>query len=212
MMAEWSNDSSNGSYTSFLLVGFPGLQDSRPLLVLPFLSLYLLILSANGLVIHTVAAQHSLHQLMYLLIALLLAVNICAATTVVPTMLFSFPTHFNRISLTRCLVQMFCIYSFLAFDCKILLVMALNCYPLRYPEIVTGQLLAGLVGVTAARSTGIVAPMVVLASRVCFCLSDMIPNFAWEHMALMKLSCGEVSLNKTVKLTLTSSIGSWTCS
>nr|XP_006203629.1 olfactory receptor 52K1-like [Vicugna pacos] len=206
-MSGWSNGSSNVSYTSFLLLGFPGLKESRALLVLPFLSLYLVIVSANALVIHTVVAQRSLHQPMYLLIALLLAVNICAATTVVPAMLFSFCRHFNRISLARCLVQMFCIYFLIVFDCNILLVMALDrfvaiCYPLRYPEIVTDQLLAGLVGVAAARSTCIVAPVVGLASRVHFCHSDVIHHFACEHMALMKLSCGDISLNKTVGLTV----------
>ncbi|XP_040820288.1 olfactory receptor 52K1-like [Ochotona curzoniae] len=204
-MSGWSNVSSNTSYTSFLLVGFPGLQQHRALLVLPFLILYLLIVSANALVIHTVVAQRSLHQPMYLLIALLLAVSICAATTVVPAMLLSFSTHFNRISLARCLIQMFCIYFLIVLDCNILLVMALDryvaiCYPLRYPEIVTGQLLAGLVGVAAVRSTCIVAPVVILASRVRFCRSDVIYHFACEHMALMKLSCGDISLNKTVGL------------
>ncbi|KAB1272558.1 Olfactory receptor 52B4 [Camelus dromedarius] len=169
--------------------------------------LYLVIVSANALVIHTVVAQRSLHQPMYLLIALLLAVNICAATTVVPSMLFSFCRHFSRISLARCLVQMFCIYFLIVFDCNILLVMALDhfvaiCYPLRYPEIVTGQLLAGLVGVAATRSTCIVAPVVGLASRVHFCHSDVIHHFACENMALMKLSCGDISLNKTVGLTV----------
>ncbi|XP_062054216.1 LOW QUALITY PROTEIN: olfactory receptor 52K1-like [Lepus europaeus] len=207
-MSGWSNGSSNMSYTSFLLVGFPGLQESRALLVLPFLSLYLVIISANALVIHTVVAQRSLHQPMHLLIALLLAVNICAATTVVPAMLLSFSTlSFNRISLARCLLQMFCIYFFIVFDCNILLVMALDryvaiCHPLRYPEIVTGQLLAGLVGAAAARSTCIVAPVVALASRVRFCRSHVIYHFACEHMALMKLSCGDISLNKTVGLTV----------
>nr|XP_025866405.1 olfactory receptor 52K1-like [Vulpes vulpes] len=206
-MSAWSNGSSNVSYSSFLLVGFPGLQESRALLVLPFLSLYLVIVSANALVIHTVVAQRSLHQPMYLLIALLLAVNICVATTVLPTMIFSFSTYFNHISLPRCLFQMFCIYFLIVFDCNILLVMALDryvaiCYPLRYPKLVTAQLLAGLLGAAAARSTCIVAPVVGLTSQVRFCRSHIIHHFACEHMALMKLSCGDISLNKTVGLTV----------
>ncbi|XP_004708960.1 olfactory receptor 52K1-like [Echinops telfairi] len=206
-MSQWSNRSSNVSYTSFLLVGFPGLQEARRLLVLPFLGLYLVIISVNALIIHTVATQRSLHQPMYALIALLLAVNICTATTVVPTMLLSLSAHFNRISLAHCLVQMFCIYFFVIFDCNILLVMALDryvaiCYPLRYPEIVTAHLLTGLVGMSAAWSTCNVTPVVFLASQVRFCRSDVIRHFACEHMALMKLSCGDISLNKTVGLTL----------
>ncbi|XP_049745846.1 olfactory receptor 52K1-like [Elephas maximus indicus] len=206
-MSVCSNRSSNMSYTSFLLVGFPGLQESHTLLVLPFLSLYLMIISINALIIHTVAAQKSLHQPMYALIALLLAVNICTATTVVPTMLFSFSTRFNHISLTHCLIQMFCIYFLIIFDCNILLVMALDryvaiCYPLRYTETVTSQLLAGLVGAAAAWSTCSVTPVVFLASQVHFCYSDVIHHLACEHMALMKLSCGDISLNKTVGLTV----------
>ncbi|XP_048216632.1 olfactory receptor 52K1-like [Perognathus longimembris pacificus] len=206
-MSGWSDGSFNGSYSSFVLVGFPGLQESRGLLVLPFLGLYLVILGSNGLVIGTVWAQRSLHQPMHLLIALLLAVNVCAATTVLPAMLFSFSARFNRISLPRCLLQMFCIYFLIVLDCNILLVMALDryvaiCHPLRYPEIVTGRLLAGLVGVAAARSTAVVAPVVVLASRVRFCRSHVIHHFACEHMALMKLSCGDVSLNKAVGLAI----------
>ncbi|CAK6449034.1 unnamed protein product [Pipistrellus nathusii] len=193
-MSVWGNDSSSLSYTSFLLLGFPGLQEARTLLVLPFLSLYLAIVSTNALVIHTVAAQRRLHQPVYLLIALLLAVNICAASAVLPPMLFSFSARFSRVSLARCLAQMFCIYFLIAFDCNILLVMALDryvaiCNPLRYPQVVTGRLLACLVGAAAARSTGIVAPVVGLASRVRFCRSDVIHHFACEHMALMKLSC-----------------------
>ncbi|XP_049636287.1 olfactory receptor 52K1-like [Suncus etruscus] len=206
-MAVWNNVSSNVSYTNFILVGFPGLQEYRALLVLPFLSLYLVIVTANGLVIHTVVVQRTLHQPMYLLIALLLAVNICAATTVIPAMLFSFSTNFNHISLARCLGQMFSIYFLIVFDCNILLVMALDrfvaiCYPLRYPEIVTSQFLAVLIGMAAARSTGIVAPVVVLASRVRFCRTNVIHHFACEHMALMKLSCGDISLNKRVGLAI----------
>nr|XP_002754898.2 olfactory receptor 52K1-like [Callithrix jacchus] len=206
-MSRWSNGSSSVSYTSFLLVGFPGLRESRALLVLPFLSLYLMIIFTNALVIHTVLTQRSLHQPMYLLIALLLAVNICAASTMVPAMLFSFSTHFNHISLAHCLIQMFCLYFLIVFDCNILLVMALDryvpiCYLLRYPEIVTGRLLAGLMGAAATRSTCIIAPVVFLTSRVHFCCSDVIQHFVCEHMALMKLSCGDISLNKTVGLTV----------
>ncbi|EFB14733.1 hypothetical protein PANDA_021923, partial [Ailuropoda melanoleuca] len=196
------NGSSNVSYTSFLLVGFPGLQESRALLVPAILSLYLVILSANALVIHTVVAQRSLHQPMYLLIALLLAVDVGVASTVMPAMMFSFSTHFNHVSLPGCLLQIFCIYFLIVFDCNILLVMALDryvaiCYPLRYPRIMTGRLLAGLLGAAAARSMCIVAPVVALACRVRFCRSDVIHHFACEHMALMKLSCGDISLNKT---------------
>ncbi|XP_001370650.2 olfactory receptor 52K1-like [Monodelphis domestica] len=203
-MSEW-NETHNVSYIDFFLVGFPGLNESRSLLILPVSCIYLVILLANMLVIYTVVVQRSLHQPMYALIALLLTVNICSATVVMPTMLVSFSTHYYHISLSCCFIQMFFLYFFIIFDCGIILVMALDryvaiCYPLRYPEIVTGQLLAGLVILAALRSTCIVVPVVGLAARVRFCRSNIIRHFTCEHMALMKLSCGDISLNKTVGL------------
>ncbi|XP_051846689.1 olfactory receptor 52K1-like [Antechinus flavipes] len=205
-MLGW-NETHNISYTDFFLIGFPGLQEARSFLILPFSCIYLVILTANALIIYTVVTQRSLHQPMYALIAMLLTVNICSATAVVPAMLFNFTTRYYRISLSCCLIQMFSVYFFIIFDCGILLVMALDryiaiCYPLRYPEIVTWQMLAGLVGLVTARSIGTVTPVVVLASRVRFCRSNIIYHFTCEHMALMKLSCGDISLNKTVGLTI----------
>ncbi|XP_007939243.1 olfactory receptor 52L1-like [Orycteropus afer afer] len=206
-MSGWSIGSSNISYTSFLLVGFPGLQKSRALLVLPFLSLYLVIISANALVIHTVAAQRSLHQPMYTLIALLLTVNICAATTVVPAMLFSFSTHFNRISLARCLVQMFCIYFLIVFDCNILLVMALDryvaiCYPLRYSDLMTSRLLGLLAILALTRSLGVAVPLVVLTSQAQFCWTAVIRHFTCEYIALLSIACGDLTFNNRLGLAM----------
>lgn len=45
-------------------------------------------------------------------------------------------------------------------------------------------------------------PLVGLASQVHFCCSDLIHHFAYEHMALMKLSSGDISPDKTVGLTV----------
>ncbi|KAB1272559.1 Olfactory receptor 52E8 [Camelus dromedarius] len=167
----------NISYTNFFLVGFPGLRDWRPLLVLPLTFLYMTIISANALVIHTVVSQRSLHQ--YLLIALLLAVNICAATAVVPKMLEGFVHYANPISLRGCLAQMFCIYFTLLLDYNVLLAMALDrymaiCHPLRYSDLMTSRLLGVLAFLALARSLGVAVPLVVLTSQAQFCRTAVI--------------------------------------
>ncbi|XP_062983871.1 olfactory receptor 52K1-like [Elgaria multicarinata webbii] len=210
MGVERHNGTANISFADFTLLPFPGLQDSRHLLAIPFFCLYVIVVTANSLLIYTVKAEESLHSPMYLLIALLLAVNICGTSTILPKMLLSFMFHISsRVSLTECLVQMFFLYFTTVLDCNILLMMALDryvavCHPLRYVDIMTSKFLMLLTLASLVRSLCIVAPVVILASRVRFCRSNTISHFACEHMALMSLSCTDISINKMVGMAMRS--------
>ncbi|XP_067424384.1 olfactory receptor 52K1-like [Emydura macquarii macquarii] len=197
-MAEGNqNEPANVSYAVFLLLGFPGIQQSRSLLFIPFFCLYVMIVVANSLLIHTVKVEESLHSPMYVLIALLLAVDICSTST--------FLLDLSEISLAGCLVQMFFFYFMLMLDCNILLMMALDryvaiCKPLRYAEIMTKKFLIQLTLAALVQSVSFVSPVVVLTSKVRFCRSNVIRHFVCENMALMRLSCGDISRNKLVGL------------
>ncbi|XP_007527577.1 olfactory receptor 52E8-like [Erinaceus europaeus] len=206
-MGEDGNSTVNISYTSFFLVGFPGLKEWRPLLVLPLALLYVTIVSTNALIIHTVAAQRSLHQPMYVLIALLLAVNICAATAVLPKMLEGFVLNANPISLQGCLTQMFFIYFTLLLDYNLLLAMALDryvaiCHPLRYTDLMSSRLLALLALLALARSLGVAVPLVVLTSRARFCRTAVIRHFTCEYIALLSIACGDLTFNSQLGLAM----------
>ncbi|KAF5929418.1 hypothetical protein HPG69_017844 [Diceros bicornis minor] len=208
LMGEDGNTSTfNISYTNFFLVGFPGLREWRSLLVLPLTFLYVTIISANGLVIQTVAGQRSLHQPMYVLIALLLAVNICAATAVMPKMLEGFVRYANPISLHGCLAQMFFIYFTLLLDYNLLLAMALDryiaiCHPLRYTDQMTTRLL-GMVAILAlTRSLGVAVPLVVLTSQAQFCRTAVIRHFTCEYIALLSIACGDLTFNNQLGLAM----------
>ncbi|XP_015362669.1 olfactory receptor 52Z1P-like [Marmota marmota marmota] len=197
----------NISYTNFFLVGFPRLQEWRPLLVLPFTFLYVTIISTNALVIHTVVAQRNLHQPMYVLIALLLAINICAATAVMPKMLEGFVHYANPISLRGCLSQMFFIYFTLLLDYNLLLAMALDrymaiCYPLRYIDLMTSHLLGVLAIFALTRSLGVAVPLVVLTARAQFCRTAVIQHFTCEYIALLRIACGDLTFNNRLGLAM----------
>ncbi|XP_054830499.1 olfactory receptor 52K1-like [Eublepharis macularius] len=203
------NVTANVSYTEFLLLAFPGFPESRYLLAIPFFGIYLTIMLANSMVIYVVKTEPRLHSPMYVLIALLLAANILGTTTILPKMLLSTIFGLSSISLTGCLVQMFFLYLAMMLDCGILLMMALDryvaiCHPLHYAEILTNKLLAILLTATLVRSMFIVSPVVILASRVRFCRSSIIGHFACEHMALMRLSCGDTSKNRIVGMAVRS--------
>ncbi|XP_054830503.1 olfactory receptor 52K1-like [Eublepharis macularius] len=199
------NGTANVSYTEFLLLAFPGLQQSRYLLAIPFFCLYVFIVIVNSILIYTIKTESSLHSPMYVLIALLFGVNVCGTTVILPEMLLSFIFGAIRVSLTTCLVQMFFLYFVLMVDCNVLLMMALDryvaiCHPLRYMDIMSKKLLAILTFAALARSLAFVSPVVILASQVRFCRSNIIGHFVCEHMALMRLSCSDISRNKIVGL------------
>uniref|UniRef100_H0XJW1 Olfactory receptor n=2 Tax=Otolemur garnettii TaxID=30611 RepID=H0XJW1_OTOGA len=197
----------NISYTNFFLVGFPGLQEWRLFLVLPLIFFYVTIISANALIIHIVVAQRNLHQPMYMLIALLLAVNICAATTVIPKMLEGFVRYFNPISLDGCLTQMFFIYFTLLLDYNLLLAMALDrymaiCHPLHYTNLMTSRLLGLLALLVLTRSLGVAVPLVVLTAQAQFCRTGVIRHFACEYIALLSIACGDLTFNNWLGLVM----------
>ncbi|KAM6159187.1 olfactory receptor 52L1-like [Rhynchocyon petersi] len=207
-MGEDGNASTfNNSYTNFFLVGFPGLREWRPLLILPLSFLYVTIISANALIIHTVVTQQSLHQPMYVLITLLLTVNICAATTVMPKMLEGFLHYANPISLHGCLAQMFFIYFTLLLDYNVLLAMALDryvaiCHPLHYTDLMTSHMLGLLAILALTRSLGVAVPLVVLTSRAHFCWTPVIRHFTCEYIALLSIACGDLTFNNRLGLAM----------
>ncbi|XP_077200266.1 olfactory receptor 52K1-like [Paroedura picta] len=207
MAVKSQNGTANSSYTEFLLLPFPGIHESRYLLAILFFSLFVFIVLANSVLIYTVWVEANLHSPMYLLIALLFAVNICGASAILPRMLLSFVFPASRISLAGCLVQMFFLYFTTGLDCNILLMMALDryvaiCHPLRYADLMTNRLLMFLTFASWTWSLFIVGPVVILASQVQFCRSNVISHFACEHMALMRLSCSDISVNKIVGIAL----------
>ncbi|KAM5248103.1 olfactory receptor 52Z1P-like [Ctenodactylus gundi] len=195
------------TYTNFFLVAFPGLQKGRPLLLLPLFFLYVTIISANALVIHTVVAQRNLHQPMYMLIATLLAVDICAATAIMPKMLEGFVYYANPISLHEYLAQMFFTYFTLLLDYNLLLVMALDryvaiCHPLRYSDLMTSHMLGLLAIFALTRSLGVAVPSVVLTARAQFCGTAVIRHFTCEYIALLSIAYGDLTFNNRLGLAI----------
>ncbi|CAM4335873.1 unnamed protein product [Lepidochelys olivacea] len=200
MTGERRSPEGNLSYTDFILLGFPGLQEFHSLLFIPFFCLYLVNVVANCTVIYIIWVEESLHSPMYLMISLLSAVGLCSTNAIMPQMLLGFLFHSSRVSLPGCLAQMFFIYLIIIMDSSVLLMMALDryvaiCKPLHYVNIMSKGLLVTLTLAALIRGISVVCPMVILASRLPFCQSNIIQHFACEHMALVSLACRSTSHN-----------------
>ncbi|OCT96271.1 olfactory receptor 52L1 [Xenopus laevis] len=193
-----SNQSFFFSFTDFTLLGFPGISQWRPLLAIPFFSMYLVILSGNSLIVFLIYTEKTLNSPMYLLILLLFAINMTITTAILPKFFLDLLFCLNQVSLTGCLLQMFFIYFFSVCESGVILIMSLDryiaiCRPLRYHNIMTKSLLAWLMVIVLIRNCLLICPLIILTSKVQFCKSNIILNFACENMALLSLGCGDTT-------------------
>uniref|UniRef100_A0A803JH76 G-protein coupled receptors family 1 profile domain-containing protein n=1 Tax=Xenopus tropicalis TaxID=8364 RepID=A0A803JH76_XENTR len=200
-----SNQSFIFSYTDFTLLGFPGISRWRPLLAIPFFSVYLVILIGNSLIIHLIYNEKTLHSPMYFLISVFFASNMGVTTAILPKFLLDLLFQLNQVSLTGCLLQMFSIYFMSLCESGVMLLMFLDrniaiCRPLHYHNIMTKNFLVSLTLIVIARSFALVCPFVIFTSMTQFCKSNMILHFACEPLAILSLVCGDTTKLETVGL------------
>ncbi|XP_065099095.2 olfactory receptor 52K2-like [Paramisgurnus dabryanus] len=195
----------NISFTDFKLIGFQSLEEWRPFLFIPFFLMFILSISANSTLIYLIVSQKSLHSPMYVLIGLLSAVDLILPILFVPNMLLSLLFNWNGISLTGCLIQMFGLHFFGAFQSTLLLWMAIDryfaiCKPLYYNKYMEFSNFLKFVVVPVIRNAVLVISVVALAGKLSFCVTNIIDHCFCEHMALVLLACGDISINNLVGL------------
>uniref|UniRef100_A0A286XDY0 Olfactory receptor n=1 Tax=Cavia porcellus TaxID=10141 RepID=A0A286XDY0_CAVPO len=184
------------------LTGIPGLESVQCWIGIPFCAMYLIGVIGNALLLVIIRSERSLHQPMYIFLAMLGATDIVLATSIMPKMLGVFWFHLPDINFDCCLFQMWLIHTFQGVESGILLAMALDryvaiCYPLRHATIFTTQLVTQLGAVVTLRAAILVAPCLVLIKcRFQFYHTTVISHSYCEHMAIVKLAAGNIRVNK----------------
>ncbi|XP_070605449.1 olfactory receptor 52J3-like [Erythrolamprus reginae] len=196
---------------SFFLVGIPGLEAAHSWLALPFCMAYLLTLAGNGVVFLIVHMENSLHQPMYMFLAMLSLVDIGLSSSTVPKMLAIFWLGAHDIAFDACLTQMFFIHAFSALESGLLVAMAVDryvavCWPLRYTTILTGFTIAKLGLAIIVRAVVLLVPLVLMVMRLHFCRTWVIVHSYCEHMALVKLACGDTRVNSAYGLVVVAAV------
>ncbi|XP_066499988.1 olfactory receptor 52K1-like [Hoplias malabaricus] len=196
----------NISFTFFKLNGFYSLGEWRHFLFIPYFLMLLLSTTSNSILIYLIISQRSLHSPMFVLIGLMAIVDLCLPVFYVPSMLFSFLFDWNQISLIGCLIQMFCIQYFGAYQSTFLLWMALDCFfaicrPLSYHKQMRMSNFLKFVIVPVIRNLLLNIILVALAGKLNFCMNNEIDHCFCEHMGLVQLACGNTSINNLLGLT-----------
>ncbi|XP_072547866.1 olfactory receptor 52K1-like [Salminus brasiliensis] len=194
----------NISFTTFKLNGFHDLGEWRPILSIPYFLMFLLSTTSNSILIYLIASQRNLHSPMCILIGLMAVVDLCLPIFIVPNMLLNFLFDWNWISLVGCLIQMFCIHYVGAFQSTLLVWMALDrffaiCRPLSYHKYMEIPNFFKFIIVPLIRNGLLNITMVSWAGKLPFCVEEMDHCFC-EHMALVQLACGDISINNLLGL------------
>uniref|UniRef100_A0A8C9VE25 Olfactory receptor n=1 Tax=Scleropages formosus TaxID=113540 RepID=A0A8C9VE25_SCLFO len=135
------------SATDFFIVGFPGLQQNYYGLVgTVFFLVYFFTLVGNAAFLVLFTTDRNLHKPMYVLTLNLAVSDVLFSTTTLPKIIAKYWFQAGTISFTGCFVQMACVHYFATVSSFILLIMALDryiaiCYPLRYPKIITSDII-----------------------------------------------------------------------
>ncbi|XP_025844547.1 olfactory receptor 10AG1-like [Vulpes vulpes] len=189
------------SVVAFVLLGFSDLPNIQGFLFGIFFLIYMSILIGNGLIIIITRVDSVLQTPMYFFIANFSFLEICYVSVTLPRILVNLWIQDRSISWLGCATQM-CFFLMLgATECFLLAVMAYDryvaiCNPLHYPLIMNHKMCVQLA--VGAWLSGIP----VQIGQTCqvfslpFCGSNQINHFFCDIPPLIKLACGDTSLNE----------------
>ncbi|NXW81447.1 O52B2 protein, partial [Alopecoenas beccarii] len=185
---------------SFLLLGMVGLEDLHSWISIPFCLMYITALIGNFTLLFVIAVERSLHEPMYLFLAMLAVSDLVLSSSTVPKALSIFWSLSKEMTFHACLTQMFFTHlSFIA-ESTILLAMAMDryvaiCNPLRYATVFTHSAVARIGLAAIARSFCVMFPTIFLLRRLPFCGHSVMPHTYCEHMGIARLACADISAN-----------------
>ncbi|KAM7179391.1 olfactory receptor 52N2-like [Macrochelys suwanniensis] len=193
--------------STFILQGIPGLEAAHAWISIPFAMFYIISLFGNFMVLFVVGKEQTLHKPMYLLLCMLALTDISLTTSVIPKALCIFWFNLEVITVSGCLTQTFFLHMVTIMQSAILVTMAFDryvaiCNPLRYATILTNARIAKLWLVGLIRAVLFVLPMPLLLSRLPFCVNRNIPHTYCDHLAVAKISCGDITVNRTYSLVI----------
>lgn len=137
----FSNNSHLFSHT-FFLADIPGLTAVHIWISLPFCFMFFLAVTGNGVLLFVIQTECSLHQPMFLFLAMLSFVDLVLSLSTLPKMLAIFWFGAIAIGSYSCLFQMFFIHAFSSMESGGLVATALDHFvaiynPLCYATILT---------------------------------------------------------------------------
>ncbi|XP_063302328.1 olfactory receptor 8U9-like [Pelobates fuscus] len=199
-------------FDQFILTGLTNDQVLRVFLFVVFLIIYIFSFMSNFGMILLIKMHHNLQTPMYFFLGNLSFVDMCYSSTITPKMLSGFLMEQNSISFVECVMQMSLFAMFATSECFLVTAMAYDryvaiCRPLFYHKLmdsatcwwmVTGAYLSSLLASVSHTVTIFNFPL---------CGTNKINHFYCDIPPLLKLTCVNSSLRKTVVFSLSLVMG-----
>lgn len=183
---------------TFVLAGIPGLESSHGWFSVLFFLVFVITMIGNAAILCIIWVEKSLHEPVFLLLAMLSVVDLSLVSVTVPRMLGIFWMNAKDISFNACLAQMFFIPSFYVMESGILLAMAFDrfvaiWYPLRYTTILANNILVKVALAVLTRAVAVLTPAPILAKRLESFQTHIISYSYCAYMAVIQIACGDIS-------------------
>ncbi|XP_075759576.1 olfactory receptor 52R1-like [Pelodiscus sinensis] len=186
--------------STFILLGFPGLEAAYVWLSIPFCFMYIIALFGNFIILFIVKFEPSLHEPMYYFLCMLAITDLVLSTSTLPKMLSIFWFNSREIDFSACLAQLYFVHCFAVMESGIFMAMAFDryvaiCYPLRHSTILRNSVVVKIGLAVILRGSIIVLPYPFLVRRWQYCRTNIVPHSHCEHIYMVKLACGDISIS-----------------
>ncbi|KAM7179321.1 olfactory receptor 52M1-like [Macrochelys suwanniensis] len=186
--------------STFILLGIPGMEAAHVWISIPFCAMYAIAILGNFTILFIVKMEPSLHEPMYYFLCMLAVTDLVLSTSTLPKMLNIFWFNSREIDFSACLTQLYFIHCFLVMESGIFLAMAFDryvaiCDPLRHSTILTNSVVAKIGLALVLRGIMVILPYPFLARQQPYCRTNIIPQSYCEHIAVVKLACGDTRVS-----------------
>ncbi|XP_035241843.1 olfactory receptor 51E1-like [Anguilla anguilla] len=198
----------NGSVvTSFILKAYTELEDHRYVYFTGFLLLFILMVLTNVILIIVIYTEKGLHEPMYFFMCNLAVNGIYGTISLLPSVLGYLTSHSYEISLTACLLQIYCIHTYATVEFSILAVMGYDrfvaiCHPLHYHQLMSHRKVCTFIALSWIYPCIVFGLYFILTTQRTFC-DRIIERVYCISFELLKLSCLEISTQTNVGFVVT---------
>ena len=203
----WMESEMNGAnqmvVTEFVLLGLHDHHNLEMVLFVLCLGIYSVNVLGNALLIGLNMLDPRLHTPMYFFLSNLALMDVSGTSSFVPLMLVNFLETQSTISFPGCALQVYLTLALGSTECVLLAIMACDryvaiCQPLRYSELMSWHTCMWMV--TLSWGEGFANSLLhsILTWSLPFCGHNIINHFFCEILAVLKLACGDISLNALI--------------
>lgn len=178
--------------------------DGRYPIFLLGISLYVFIIFCNLTLLVLIILKRNLHKPMYFILFNLPLNDLIGISAMLPKVLSGIITGTNKISYHLCVLQAFSLHMYGGGVLFILAAMSFDryvaiCMPLRYTSVMTPRVILCIISLVWGLDFILIGSVFSLQTRLPRCKS-VIMNVFCDNPSLLKLTCGNTSVNNVVGL------------